>query len=108
NQVARRNKEKLVTTGDLRDRTADAVLRLLGGKRGDIHLGETADAIAERAQEQALFAQEEKEMIQGVLTLAERPVVSIMTPRTEIDWLDLDDDQEALKSKILDLGHSRF
>jgi CBS domain containing-hemolysin-like protein len=31
-----------------------------------------------------------------------------MTPRTEIDWLDLDDDQEALKSKILDLGHSRF
>ena len=108
NQVARRNKEKLVTTGDLRDRTADAVLRLLGGKRGDIQLGETADAIAARAEEQALFAPEEKEMIRGVLTLADRPAVSIMTPRTEIDWLDLDDDQEALKSKILDLGHSRF
>lgn len=108
NQWARRNKEKLVTTGDLRDRTADAVLRLLGGKRSDIQLGDTAEAIADRAAEQQLFAQEEKEMIQGVLTLAERPVVSIMTPRTDIDWLDIDADQETLKSKILDLGHSRF
>lgn len=108
NQIARRNKERLVTTGDLRDRTADAVLRLLGGKRGDIELGDTADAIAERAEEQSLFAPEEKEMIQGVLTLANRPAVSIMTPRTEIDWLDLEDDHEVLKAKILDLGNSRF
>ena len=108
NQIARRNKERLVTAGDLRDRTADAVLRLLGGRRGELQLGETAEAIAERAEEQQLFAPEEKEMIKGVLTLADRPVVSIMTPRTEIDWLDVDADQEALKAKILDLGHSRF
>ncbi|TKT69861.1 TerC family protein [Aquamicrobium sp. LC103] len=108
NQMARRNKERLVTAGDLRDRTADAVLRLLGGKRGDMPLGETAEAIAEHAEEQQLFAREEKEMIQGVLTLADRPVISIMTPRTEIDWLDLDADQETLKTKILDLRHSRF
>ncbi len=108
NQVARRNKERFATTGDLRDRTADAVLRLLGGQRGDLQLGETADAIAGQAQAQALFAPKEKEMIQGVLTLADRPVLSIMTPRTEVDWLDLDESEEVLKSKILDLGHSRF
>ena len=48
-------------------------------------------------------------MIAGVLRLAERPVVSIMTPRTEIDWLDLDDDEATLKAeKSSDLGHSRF
>ena len=108
NQLARRNKERLVTTGDLRDRTADAVLRLLGGKRSDLELGETAEAIAERAEEQQLFAKEEKEMIEGVLALADRPVTSIMTPRTAVEWLDADADQEALKTKILDLGHSRF
>jgi len=108
NQIARRNKERLVTTGDLRDRTADAVLRLLGGRSGDVQLGDAAEAIAERAEEQQLFAREEKEMIKGVLTLADRPVVSIMTPRTEIEWLDVDADQETLKAKILDLGHSRF
>jgi CBS domain containing-hemolysin-like protein len=108
NQIGRRNREKMVTTGDLRDRTADAVLRLLGGKRGDAGLGETADVIAEQVAENGVFGREEKEMIQGVLTLADRPVISIMTPRTDIDWLDLDEDQETLRSKILDLGRSRF
>jgi CBS domain containing-hemolysin-like protein len=99
NQIARRNKEKLITTGDLRERTADAVLRLLGGKRGELALGETAEAIAEKAEENQL---------QGVLTLAERPVISIMTPRTDIDWLDLEENPGGLRAKILDLGHSRF
>jgi CBS domain containing-hemolysin-like protein len=109
NQIGRRNRERYVTSGDLRDRTADAVLRLLGGgRRGDESLGETADVIAERAAEGALFAPEEKEMIQGVLGLAERPVTSIMTPRTEIDWLDVDDDEATLRRRILELGHSRF
>jgi CBS domain containing-hemolysin-like protein len=108
NQLARRNRERLVTTGDLRDRTADAVLRLLGGRRGEVQLGETADAIAEQAAESQLFAPEEKEMIEGVLSLAERPVISVMTPRTDVDWLDVEDSQEDIRRKILEIGHSRF
>lgn len=47
-------------------------------------------------------------MIQGVLGLADRPVMSIMTPRSEIDWLDIEDSTEELQAKILHLGHSRF
>lgn len=108
NQVARRNMQKLAVAGDLRGRTADAVLRLLGGKTGAVRLGGAADVIAERAQEEGLFAPEEKEMIQGVLTLADRPVVSIMTPRTDIDWLDIEAGQEALKAALFEHGHSRF
>jgi CBS domain containing-hemolysin-like protein len=108
NQIGRRNRERIITSGDLRDRTAEAVLRLLGGGRGDVQLGGAADAIAERTAERQLFATEEKDMIAGVLTLAERPAVSIMTPRTEIDWLDLEDDEATLKARILELGHSRF
>ena len=107
NQIARRNRERQVAAGDLRDRTAEAVLRLLGG-RSEVELGGTADVIAERAAEDELFAPEEKEMIEGVLTLAERPVVSIMTPRTDIDWLDLEDDEARLRARILEVGHSRF
>lgn len=108
NQIGRRNRESILSTGDLRDRTADAVLRLLGGQRGEAGLGETADVIAKRSAEGQIFAREEREMIQGVLALAERSVVSIMTPRPEVDWLDLDDSQEVLRAQILDLGHSRF
>lgn len=106
NQIGQRNRARVVTTGDLRDRTAEAVLRLLGGSRGDGGFDETTEAIAERTAETPVFAREEKEMIQGVLTLAERPVVSIMTPRMEIDWLDLDKSEEALRARLLDLGHS--
>ncbi len=108
NQIARRNKEKLVTTGDLRDRTAEAVLRLLGGKRGEIELGETAEAIAQQVAKNDLFVKEEKEMIEGVLTLAERPASSIMTPRPDIDWLDLEESNEVIRTKIINSGHSRF
>ncbi|MHA6692695.1 TerC family protein [Devosia sp. A449] len=108
NQIGRRNREKFLKTADLRERTADAVLSLLGGKKGNMSLGETVDVIAEQSAGGAIFAKEEKEMIQGVLGLAERPVMSIMTPRTEVDWLDIEDSTEAIQAKILDLGHSRF
>jgi len=108
NQIARHNKEKLITTGDLRDRTAEAVLRLLGGRHGEVGLGETSEVIAQQVAENDLFAQEEKEMIEGVLTLAERPAISIMTPRTDIDWLDLESSSEEIRAKIIESGHSRF
>lgn len=107
NQIGRRNRERFVTSGDLRDRTAEAVLRLLGGRKGEVDLG-TGDAIAEQAAEQSLFAQEEKEMIQGVLGLAERPATSIMTPRAEVDWIDLNLTQDELRTQILGQSHSRF
>lgn len=108
NQIGRRNRERFVTAGDLRSKTADAVLSLLGGKRGELALGETADLIAEQTAESDLFSKEEKGMIEGVLTLAERPAKSIMTPRMDIDWLDIEDDDETLRRKIIDMGHSRF
>ncbi len=108
NQIAKHNKEKFVTTGDLRERTAAAVLRLLGGRGGEVGLGETAEVIAQQVAKNDLFAREEKEMIEGVLTLAERPAMSIMTPRTDIDWLDLEDSTEMIRLKIIDSGHSRF
>lgn len=108
NQMLRSKSRRVATTGDLRDRTADAVLALLGGKREVMDLGHAAEALAERSASGKLFAPAEADMIQGVLTLAERPARSVMTPRTEIDWLDLDDDAETLRQHILELGCSRF
>ena len=107
NQVGRHNREKRATVGDLREKTADAVLRLLGGKVGEEPLGGTADVIAEQATRQGLFKQEEQEMIRGVLALGERPVKSIMTPRTELEWLSLNSSPESLRNAIEALTHSR-
>lgn len=55
NQLGRKNRERFVTTGDLRDRTAEAVLRLLGSKQGAIELGGTGDLIAEHVAANELF-----------------------------------------------------
>lgn len=107
NQIGRHNREKRVTTGDLRERTSEAVLRLLGGRVGEEPLGETVDVIAEQTAQGSLFKSEEKEMIRGVLDLGERPVSSIMSPRTEVEWLDLNDEPERLHAAIRKLTHGR-
>ncbi|MDD7911680.1 TerC family protein [Pseudovibrio exalbescens] len=108
NQVARRNRDRLVTQGDLRQRTAGAVLRLLGGGREELVLGGSADLIAERAAENNLFSSEEKEMIEGVLTLADRPAISAVTPRIEVEWLDVTAPKDEIRRKILEGGHTRY
>lgn len=108
NQIGRHNREKRVTTNDLRERTAGAVLRLLGGGRGsDMALSETVDVIAEHTAAADVFRPEEKEMIRGVLDLADRPVRSIMTPRNEVEWLDLDASEEELRNELRQFAHSR-
>jgi len=47
-------------------------------------------------------------MVSGVLTLAERTVRSIMTPRSNISWVDLDDSPESIRQQLLDTPHGMF
>ncbi len=58
--MSRRNREKLVTTNDLRERTAGAVLRLLGGGRGENPLSDTVDVIAQQTAARDVFLPEER------------------------------------------------
>ncbi|KEG22939.1 TerC family protein [Bartonella bacilliformis] len=108
NQIGRHNREKMITTNDLRERTANAVLRLLGGGKKDGNLGETVDVIVEQAAASEIFRPEEKEMIRGVLDLADRPVRSIMSPRNEIEWLDLNGDENEMRKELQKVKHSRL
>ncbi|MBB6510602.1 CBS domain containing-hemolysin-like protein [Rhizobium soli] len=107
NQIGRRNHERFMSTGDLRERTANAVLSLLGSRRGDVVVGEPAE-VTDQPAGSDLFTPVEHDMIESVLTLADRPAKSVMTPRRDIDWLDTGDDQAELRRKILESGHSRF
>src|SRR3546814_18869811 len=54
------------------------------------------------------FGVEERNMVSGVLRLADRNVHSIMTPRTAISWMDLDDDPEDIRQEISDTPHGLF
>lgn len=108
NQISKRNKGKNLTNQHLRTRTASAVLRMLGGKEGSTSLADSVDVLAQRTTMQNIFQPEEKKMIQGVLELAERPIRSIMSPRNEVEWLDLAEDTTAISEKINAFRHSRI
>jgi putative hemolysin len=55
-----------------------------------------------------VFQTAERDMIDGVLRLADRSVRSVMTPRVDIVWIDLDDPPDAIQKEIAESGHSRF
>ena len=95
-----RNTAKHEAKIPLRHRTADSILKLMGGRI------EAADGEKNDAQE--TFAAEERYMIGGVLTLAERSVASIMTPRSQISWINLNDRPEQIRERILSVPHSLF
>ena len=99
NQFTQRNVAKHEAKIPLRHRTADSILKLMGGKV------ESADG---QQQAQEAFADEERYMIGGVLTLAERSVASIMTPRSQISWVNLNDTPEQIREQVLSVPHSLF
>ncbi|WP_139853437.1 TerC family protein [Acinetobacter pullicarnis] len=115
NQTMRKNQEKLVTTNDLRFRTASAVLRMLGGKNAhssDASNNANDDVLATQALANEMFDPENgayhSVMVQGVLGLSERPVKSLMTPRPELEWIDLHDEPESIKQQLMTMTHSRL
>ena len=112
NQTMRKNQEKMVTTTDLRFRTASAVLKMLGGKSAENQNGKIDDVIATQALADEMFDDENgayhSVMVQGVLGLSERPVKSVMTPRPELEWLDLDEDEATIKDNLMAMSHSRL
>jgi len=90
----------------MRERTAEAVLRMLGKRLPEEML---APAPLQKDQPPELtFGIEERNMVSGVLTLAERSIHSVMTPRTEISWINLDDSPQDIQKQIASVPHSFF
>ncbi len=54
------------------------------------------------------FALEEQEMVRGALELDDLYVREILTPRTEIIWLDQDDDLETIRERMQDTRFSAY
>lgn len=102
NQFSQRNATKHESKIPLRHRTADSILKLMGGRM------ETVTENPHHSEAQETFADEERYMIGGVLTLAERSVASIMTPRSQISWIDIGDTPEKIREQVLSVPHSLF
>ena len=64
-------------------------------------------AIAE-GTEAGVIDEVEEEMIHGVLGLADRSVASIMTPRPDVYWIDLDDEPDTIARDVAECPYSRI
>jgi putative hemolysin len=76
-------------------------------KRQDVTEEELQSLIDEGA-EAGVIEEEEREMIESVMRLGDRSVKAIMTPRTEMVWLDPEESQADVLIEIMESGHSRF
>ncbi|MBK7251425.1 MAG: HlyC/CorC family transporter [Gammaproteobacteria bacterium] len=90
--------------------STEAVLRLLPGQaapQSAVTEDEVRALIAEATQSGVFYAKE-KRLIEGVIALADRKVESVMVPRREVVWLDLDEPPEVLWQQARRSGHARF
>ncbi|RSZ61155.1 TerC family protein [Massilia atriviolacea] len=106
NQLAHRNFTKKDDHVPLRERTADAVLRLLGS-RTRAEISQELEVPSE-TPDVAAFGSEERNMVSGVLSLSQRSVRSIMTTRSDMTWINVDSDSATIRRQILGTPHSFF
>ncbi len=90
--------------------STEGVLRLLGlsqAREATITEDEVKSLIAEGTRA-GIFVPQEREMIEGVLRLADRSVRVIMTPRPDVVWLDVNADADAIARIIAEHRFSRL
>ncbi|MCG0454636.1 CNNM family cation transport protein YoaE [Enterobacter cloacae complex sp. ECC445] len=107
NQIARRNFIKQQSNQPLRARTADAILRLMGGRR-QVNVQSDAEHHNPVPVPEGAFVEQERYMINGVLSLASRSLRGIMTPRGEISWVDANLSVDEIRQQLLSSPHSLF
>ena len=90
--------------------STNLVLRLIGMQPSDEPpvTEEEVKVMIEQGTQAGVFEEAEQDMLEGVFRLGDLRVGSLITPRTEIDWLDLDAPPEEHQRKIVESARSRF
>ncbi len=91
-------------------RSSDLVLAAFGSKIAarETVTEEELKAILAEGAETGVLETEEHEMIGRVLRLAEKPVRALMTPRTDITWIDRADDPARITAVLKATPYSRL
>ncbi len=69
---------------------------------------EELQVLIDQGTQAGVFEESEQDMVEGVFSLGDQRVYSLMTPRTEIVWLDINDTLEEIRQKIAECPYSRF
>ena len=69
---------------------------------------EEITTLVQQGTEAGVFEEKAEGMVEAVLRLGDKSARSLMTPRTQIAWLDLENSMEQIRTKISASGRSRF
>ncbi len=94
----------------LLDKTSLTVFALLGlqREREDHVTAEELHLVVAEASSAGVIEESERAIISGVVRLADRPVREVMSPRTDVDWLDADATLEEIREILAETPHSRL
>lgn len=94
----------------LLDSSSALIFKLMRLDRGgdDQVTAEELHLVVQEASRSGVIEEHERSIISGVVRLADRPVREIMTPRTEVDWLDASAGEAATRAKLSSTQHTRL
>jgi putative hemolysin len=88
------------------------VLRLCGLRpgtgEGSLHSPEELKLLVSASQEGGLLQHTQREVVERVFNIGDRRISEIMTPRLDVDWIDVDDDREEMLRTIRECRHEQL
>jgi magnesium and cobalt exporter, CNNM family len=94
----------------LLDRTSALVFKLIGLSRESENAvtAEELHLVVAEAQTAGVLEESERAIISGIVRLADRPVREVMTPRTDVDWIDISKAGDELRQSLKEIPHTRI
>lgn len=92
------------------ERSSALIFKCLGLNKGSKNqvTAEELHLVVAEAQTAGVLEEDERAMISGIVRLADRPVREVMTPRTEIDWIDVSSSPDEVRQALLLTPHNRI
>jgi putative hemolysin len=92
------------------DRSSAFLFHLIGLNRESEKAvtAEELHLVVAEAKTAGVLEESERAIISGVVRLADRPVREVMTPRTEVDWIDISASGQELCDALKETPHSRI
>ena len=90
--------------------STEAILKLMGVKASEEQpfTEEELHLLIDQGTQAGVFEESEQDMVEGIFSLGDSRVYSLMTPRTDIVWLDVTDSIEEIREKVAECPYSRF
>jgi putative hemolysin len=90
--------------------STDAVVRLLGMNRSEDEsvTDEEVRILLEQGAESGYFEPIEEEIVEQLFRLSDLSVDALITPRTDVEWLDVNDTSAELSTQLQHHTHSRY